>query len=65
MLGRLELRFITRLVGYVRNIAGMPDYERHVEHLRRFHPERTIPGQRQYYEEYLKARYQDGPTRCC
>jgi uncharacterized short protein YbdD (DUF466 family) len=49
----------------LRQIAGMPDYERHIEHLRRCHPERAIPSERQYYEEFVRARYHDGPTRCC
>ena len=49
----------------IRGLAGMPDYQRHIEHLRRCHPERPIPTERQYFEEYLEGRYQDGPTRCC
>jgi len=49
----------------LRRIAGMPDYEHHVEHLRRCHPDHPIPSERQYYEEFLNARYTDGPTRCC
>lgn len=55
----------TRILRTVRQCAGMPDYEVHIEHLRRCHPERPIPSERQYYEEYLQARYSDGPTRCC
>ena len=55
----------TTLARMVRRLAGMPDYERHIEHLRRCHPEQPLPDRRQYYEEYLKARYQEGPTRCC
>ena len=50
---------------FIRALAGMPDYQRHIEHLRRCHPERPIPTERQYFEEYLEGRYQDGPTRCC
>jgi uncharacterized short protein YbdD (DUF466 family) len=49
----------------LRRVAGMPDYQRHLEHLRRCHPERPIPTERQYFEQYLEGRYQDGPTRCC
>jgi uncharacterized short protein YbdD (DUF466 family) len=43
----------------------MPDYVAHVEHLHRCHPERPVPTERQFYEDYLRARYADGPTRCC
>ena len=59
-------KFLMASLGqYVRRIAGMPDYECHVEHMRRCHPEQPIPTQRQFYEEYLKLRYEQGPTRCC
>jgi uncharacterized short protein YbdD (DUF466 family) len=50
---------------FLRRIAGMPDYSAHVEHLRRCHPERAIPSEREFFDEYLQRRYQDGPTRCC
>jgi len=49
----------------IRRIAGMPDYPAHLEHLRQRHPERPVPTEREFYEEYLRARYGDGPTRCC
>jgi len=49
----------------LRRIAGMPDYPAYLEHLRLHHPETPAPGERQFYEEYLEARYGDGPTRCC
>ena len=49
----------------IRRIAGMPDYGAHVEHLRRAHPERPIPTEREFYEEFVRNRYEDGPTRCC
>jgi len=49
----------------VRRIAGMPDYAAYVEHMRRCHPERAVPDERAFYEEFLRARYEGGPTRCC
>jgi uncharacterized short protein YbdD (DUF466 family) len=60
MWARLE-----RVLRVVRRVAGMPDYAVHVEHLRRCHPERPVPSRRQFYDDYLRARYADGPTRCC
>jgi uncharacterized short protein YbdD (DUF466 family) len=60
MWARLE-----RVLRVVRRIAGMPDYAAHVEHLRRCHPERPVPSRRQFYDDFLRARYADGPTRCC
>lgn len=50
---------------FLRRIAGMPDYCAHVQHLRRCHPESPIPSEREFFEDYLQRRYQNGPTRCC
>ncbi len=50
---------------FVRCVAGMPDYERHIQHLRECHPELAIPTERQFFEDFVRARYGDGPTRCC
>jgi uncharacterized short protein YbdD (DUF466 family) len=43
----------------------MPDYAAYIEHFRRHHPGREIPTEREYYEEFVRSRYEDGPTRCC
>jgi uncharacterized short protein YbdD (DUF466 family) len=56
---------LVKLLGVIRAIAGMPDYRSHLEHLRRCHPERPVPSERDFYEEFIRARYQSGPTRCC
>ena len=71
MLGRPEaagLRsraVLQRLASVLRAVSGMPDYRAYVEHLHQCHPERGVPSQREYYLEYLRTRYGDGPTRCC
>jgi uncharacterized short protein YbdD (DUF466 family) len=50
----------------VRRISGMPDYATYVEQAKRCHPERPVASERQFYEEYLRTRYESGqPTRCC
>jgi uncharacterized short protein YbdD (DUF466 family) len=49
----------------LRHIAGMPDYEAYVRHLRVAHPGRPVPTEREYFDRYLEARYGNGPTRCC
>jgi uncharacterized short protein YbdD (DUF466 family) len=49
----------------LRKVAGMPDYTTHVEHLRRCHPQLPIPTERQFYEDFVRTRYGDGPARCC
>jgi uncharacterized short protein YbdD (DUF466 family) len=50
---------------FIRQIAGMPDYPAHLEHLRRCHPGQPVPTQREFYDDFTRARYGDGPTRCC
>lgn len=54
-----------RLLVALRRIAGMPDYASYLEHLRRCHPALPEPSERQFYEDFIRARYEDGPTRCC
>jgi uncharacterized short protein YbdD (DUF466 family) len=53
------------LVAALRRIVGMPDYQSYLEHLRRKHPECTVPSEREYFDQYVAARYSGGPTRCC
>jgi uncharacterized short protein YbdD (DUF466 family) len=43
----------------------MPDYRSYVNHLRQCHPEVAVPTERQFYEDFIRTRYEAGPTRCC
>jgi uncharacterized short protein YbdD (DUF466 family) len=54
-----------QLLRLVRRILGMPDYEAYVAHLRAVHPGCPLPSERQYFEEFVRAKYSGGPTRCC
>ncbi|HEU5039245.1 MAG TPA: YbdD/YjiX family protein [Gemmatimonadales bacterium] len=54
-----------RIATAVRRMTGMPDYPAYLEHLRRCHPERAVPSEKEFFEEYLRSRYAGGPTRCC
>ena len=56
---------VEELLRVVRRISGMPDYAAYVEHVRRCHPELPVPSPREFYDDYLRARYERGPTRCC
>ncbi len=56
---------LRRTLQVIRRMAGMPDYAAYVDHRRRHHPDETLPTAREYYAEYLAARYGDSPTRCC
>lgn len=54
-----------RIVTTVKRIAGMPNYEAYVAHLHGSHPDCAVPTEKEYYELYLKQRYEGGATRCC
>jgi uncharacterized short protein YbdD (DUF466 family) len=58
-------RYFRSFRSFLRSVAGMPDYAAHVEHLRLHHPEAPVPTPRAFYEDYVRSRYGDGPTRCC
>jgi uncharacterized short protein YbdD (DUF466 family) len=62
---RRHLGLLTKLIGMLRRVAGMPDYTAHLEHLHRCHPGQPVPTERQFYEAFIRARYGDGPNRCC
>jgi uncharacterized short protein YbdD (DUF466 family) len=54
-----------RVLAVIRSLAGMPDYQAYLTHLQCCHPERPLPTERQFYDEFTQARYGDGPNRCC
>jgi uncharacterized short protein YbdD (DUF466 family) len=56
---------LASLLAALRRVIGMPDYAAYVAHLRAAHPEAPIPTERAFFEEYLRQRYEGGPTRCC
>ena len=59
---RAELQAFVRTL---RRVVGMPDYQAHLEHLRRRHPDRPLPSEREFFDQFVRTRYSDGPTRCC
>jgi uncharacterized short protein YbdD (DUF466 family) len=56
---------IARLASLLRRLAGMPDYAAYLDHARRCHPGAPVLSERDHFREYLRARYADGPSRCC
>jgi uncharacterized short protein YbdD (DUF466 family) len=56
---------IERLITMIKRITGMPDYAGYVKHLRSCHPERPVPGEREFFEDYLGRRYGNESSRCC
>jgi uncharacterized short protein YbdD (DUF466 family) len=53
------------VVATIRRLVGMPDYQGYVDHVRACHPERAVPSEREYYDQYLERRYGAGTSRCC
>ncbi|HEX3927491.1 MAG TPA: YbdD/YjiX family protein [Gemmatimonadales bacterium] len=58
----LRLKAVVRVC---RQIAGMPDYQAYVAHLAAAHPERPLPTEREFYEEFVRSKYAGGASRCC
>jgi len=48
-----------------RQVAGMPDYDRYLEHRKQCHPEEPVLGPRAFYAEQVERRYAGGTGRCC
>jgi len=60
---------LASLASTLRQVWGMPDYERYVEHLALRHPGEPPLTRAAYFAQYLERRYGTGhggcPTRCC
>ena len=54
-----------RATAILRRVVGMPDYETYVAHLVQKHPGCAVPSEREFFDQYVTARYSGGPTRCC
>jgi uncharacterized short protein YbdD (DUF466 family) len=48
----------------VRQVAGMPDYEAYVKHVRVHHPGMTPVSEREFFDRFVETR-SGGVTRCC
>jgi uncharacterized short protein YbdD (DUF466 family) len=48
-----------------RQVFGMPDYDRYLEHRRQCHPGEPVLGPRAFYQQQLEQRYAGGTGRCC
>ena len=62
---RAVLRGVRAVAWYVDSVLGGQDYPRYVEHLRRNHPDRPIPSEREYWRERHAAAARNPGTRCC
>ena len=53
------------LARIIRQVFGMPDYERYLEHRRRCHPGEAVLDQKAFYAQQIEQRYAGGMGRCC
>jgi uncharacterized short protein YbdD (DUF466 family) len=49
----------------LRQMFGIPDYERYLAHMRERHPEAPVLSEREFHAMALERKYGSGPTRCC
>ncbi|MBF6339495.1 YbdD/YjiX family protein [Nocardia abscessus] len=47
------------------SILGGQDYRRYVEHLRRRHPDRPVPTEREYWRQRHAEADRNPANRCC
>jgi len=48
----------------IRQVAGMPDYEAYVTHLREHHPGTIPASEREFFDGFVQAR-SGSVSRCC
>jgi uncharacterized short protein YbdD (DUF466 family) len=60
-----RLSALSRLHSALKQITGMPDYSRYLAHMAERHPDRGPMSEREFFEQYVNARYGDGASRCC
>ncbi len=49
----------------LRQIFGVPDFERYLEHRRAHHPGEPCLGEREFHAQALERRYGAGRPGCC
>ena len=56
---------LASLLRAVRQVLGVPDYERYLEHARRAHPGRVPMSEDEFFRRRLEERYERIGNRCC
>jgi uncharacterized short protein YbdD (DUF466 family) len=64
-LGARIAQAVRRAGAVLRVIAGVPDYERYVAHMRDRHPGAPILARGEFQRERLTARYERPGSKCC
>lgn len=56
---------LARLASILRQVCGMPRYSEYLKHMRSSHPQAPLLSEENFYDEHLRSRYAEGPSRCC
>lgn len=50
---------------YLNEMAGVPNYERYLEHHRKHHPDKVPMTRAEFYRKTIEERYGSGDIRRC
>ncbi len=53
------------VVSALKRIVGMPDYPAYLSHMAERHAGCPVLSEREFFDQYVSARYGGGATRCC
>ena len=56
---------LERIARLIRQVFGMPDYHRYLEHRQRCHPGEPLLDAKTFYRQQIEQRYSGGMGRCC
>jgi uncharacterized short protein YbdD (DUF466 family) len=54
-----------RLRSALRQLFGVPDFERYVAHRRQHHPDEPLLSEREFHARAIEHRYGAGRPGCC
>lgn len=57
--------FMKTVRWYVAELMGDYDYEKYCAHLRRHHPDRELPSEREYWRARYERQDANPGARCC
>ena len=49
----------------IKQVFGIPDFDRYCEHLREAHPGAPLPSEREFHAMAIDRRYGAARPRCC
>ena len=57
--------FIAKALHVLKRVTGMPDYAGYLEHMAERHAGCAVLSEREFFDQYVNARYGNGASRCC